>query len=151
MVVIIVLFKNVLITLLLCMFCITIQKQLTPLYVAAQENNCLVIEILFKYGADVNAVGEVGCLMYLSPYIIILFCQGQWTPLLIAAQKDNSSVIESLIKHGAEVNSVTEVSYCSYTGYGKHHVMTICQQQCHPQIVNINELHNQLTVLSQHY
>ena len=45
----------------------------------------------------------------------------------MAAQEDNSSVIESLIKHGAEVNSVNEVSYCSYTGYGKHHVMTIHQ------------------------
>jgi ankyrin repeat protein len=59
----------------------------TPLFIAAEEGNSAVAELLISRGADVNSKNNEG-----------------ETPLFVAAEEGNRAVVELLISRGADVN-----------------------------------------------
>lgn len=70
--------------------------------------NAKIIEILLKYGADVNSKSDSGD-----------------TPLHIAAQDGHTKIVEILLKSGADVNSLdsrdqTPLHFAGYNGSSNH-------------------------------
>lgn len=63
----------------------------TPLHEAAQFSRHENVELLIKYGAEINAIKRA-----------------DWTPLMLACTKTNYETVELLLKHEAFVNSVNK-------------------------------------------
>lgn len=59
--------------------------ELTPLHLAIQENHVHLIDLLFKSGAEVNAVSVK-----------------QHTPLIMAIIYGNIEIVQLLLEHGAD-------------------------------------------------
>ena len=82
-------------------------RKMTPLCIAAEENNLFIAELLTEAGADVNKSGEHG-----EPLIKMLLSKGAKidernengeTALIIAAKQGNNFIVGLLLEHGANV------------------------------------------------
>ena len=96
---------------------ISFQDNTTPLYIACQENNVEVVEVLLEAGAQEDRANDVSaCLILLSPlphgHFTLICTQEGMTPLMIASQNGHVCVVCALIS--AKANAVC------YTGQSIH-------------------------------
>ena len=108
---------------------IEINKQtvwgVTALMMAAQNNNCDMIQLLIQYGADINTAKSAGktalmiatanghiqaaqCLLRSTTIAINQQNYDGQTALMLAAESNNCHLIQLLIKYGADVNKYDE-------------------------------------------
>jgi len=116
-------------------------SELTLLMLAALKDNCHLIKILFKLGADINKVNSKGesaliivaeyghiqatkCLLNNPNIIVDQQAQYGWTALLSSAQNffDDCLIIQMLLDHGADINKsnfdgITPLMIASYNNY----------------------------------
>ncbi len=78
-------------------------KNLTPLHVAASRGQSDVVELLLKYGADIN-----------GPTM-----SGTWTPIVFASYRGHLDTVRILIENGANVQS-DGGNPIHYAGQRKH-------------------------------
>ena len=84
-----------------------------------------MVECLITSGADINAVNDVGCMLYFyrcnHNVLYVFTIQYNVTPLHYASQEGHSATLECLITSGADVNAVDDVS-CMYICFYPHNL-----------------------------
>lgn len=69
-----------------------------PLYQAVANGNTEVIQILLKYGADVNVITD----------------DNGWTPLHLAADQNREDIVNLLLEEGADRGAMTDDGYTTW-------------------------------------
>lgn len=104
----------------------TTQQGGSPLYIASQQGNLEVVQVLLEYGASVNLVNDVSCFFFLTTvysshlmYVLAsdfvnLQDEQHDSALIIACQYGYSAIARVLLDQGATINYQNQVrSLCN--------------------------------------